>query len=88
LQLSRLFLQVQTNFKYEVALAKASKKIIYSIEIKQLRELICMDGLSGRWNQRLNKSKSHVLTEDNLSFIGRILCATHLKYLGVQILLD
>ena len=37
---------------------------------------------------RLNKSKSQVLTDDNISDIAEIPCATNVKYLGVPVHLD
>ena len=47
-----------------------------------------LDNLSGVWNLRLNKAKSQVLTEENVSDIAGIPCVTHVKYLGVPIHLD
>ena len=40
------------------------------------------------WNLRLNKTKSHVLTEENVSVIAGIPCATNVKYLGLPVHLD
>jgi hypothetical protein len=40
------------------------------------------------WNLKLNKTKSQVLTEDNITDIAGIPCATHVKYLGVPVHLD
>ena len=37
---------------------------------------------------RLNKSKSQVLTDDNIPDIAGIPCATNVKYLGVPVHLD
>ena len=37
------------------------------------------------WNLRLNKTKSQVLTEENIPDIAGIPCATHVKYLGVPV---
>ncbi len=40
------------------------------------------------WNLKLNKTKSQVLTEDNITDIAGIPCSTHVKYLGVPVHLD
>ena len=37
---------------------------------------------------RLNKTKSQVLTEENIPDIAGIPCATHVKYLGVPVHID
>ena len=47
-----------------------------------------MDNLNGVWNLRLNKTKSQVLTEENIPDIAGIPCATHVKYLGVPVHID
>jgi hypothetical protein len=47
-----------------------------------------LDGLSERWNLRLNKTKSQVLTEDTSPDIAGIPCVTQVKYLGVPVHLD
>jgi hypothetical protein len=38
-----------------------------------------LDNLNGVWNLRLNKTKSQVLTEENIPDIAGIPCATHAK---------
>ena len=47
-----------------------------------------LEGLSGRWNLRLNKTKSQVLTDDISPDIAGIPCVTQVKYLGVPVHLD
>ena len=47
-----------------------------------------LNNLSGLWNLKLNKDKSQVLTEDNIHDVAGIPCATHVKYIGVQIHLN
>jgi hypothetical protein len=47
-----------------------------------------LDSISGMWNLRLNKTKSQVLTEENIADIAGIPCVTHIKYLGVPVHLD
>jgi hypothetical protein len=40
------------------------------------------------WNLRLNKKKSEILTNENLSEIGGVRCTKVVKYLGVKVTAD
>ena len=40
------------------------------------------------WNLRLNKKKSEILTNENLSEIGGVRCTKIVKYLGVRVTVD
>jgi retron-type reverse transcriptase len=42
----------------------------------------------GSWNLKLNKSKSIILTRENINNINGIQCATNAKYLGVKLSTD
>ena len=47
-----------------------------------------LDNLNGVWNLRLNKAKSQVLTDDNITDIAGIPFANNVKYLGVPVHLE
>ena len=40
------------------------------------------------WNLRLNKKKSEILTNENLTEIGGVRCTKIVKYLGVRMSVD
>ena len=40
------------------------------------------------WNLRLNKKKSEILTNENLTEIGGVRCTKVVKYLGVRVSVD
>jgi hypothetical protein len=40
------------------------------------------------WNLRLNKKKSEILTNENLTEIGGVKCTKVFKYLGVRVSVD
>jgi hypothetical protein len=40
------------------------------------------------WNLRLNKKKSEILTNENLTEIGGVKCTKIVKYLGVRVSVD
>jgi uncharacterized protein with HEPN domain len=44
--------------------------------------------LSLQWNLRLNKKKSEIITNENLTEIGGVRCATVVKYFGVKVAID
>jgi hypothetical protein len=44
--------------------------------------------LSLQWNLRLNRKKSEILTNENLTEIGGVRCAKVVKYLGVKVAID
>jgi hypothetical protein len=44
--------------------------------------------LSLQWNLRLNKKKSEILTNEDLTEIGGVKCAKIVKYLGVRVAID
>ena len=44
--------------------------------------------LSLQWNLRLNRKKSEILTNENLTEIGGVKCAKVVKYLGVRVAID
>ena len=44
--------------------------------------------LNVRWNLRLNKKKSEILTGEKLTEIGGVRCTQQVKYLGVKVTLD
>ena len=44
--------------------------------------------LNVKWNLRLNKKKSKILTRENLQEIGEVRCTKVVKYLGVKVVAD
>ena len=44
--------------------------------------------LSLQWNLRLNKKKSEILTNEDLTEIGGVKCSKIVKYLGVKVAID
>ena len=44
--------------------------------------------LNVRWNLRLNKKKSEILTGEKIAEIGGVRCTQQVKYLGVKVTLD
>jgi hypothetical protein len=44
--------------------------------------------LSLQWNLRLNKKKSEILTNEDLTEIGGVRCTKVVKYLGVKVAID
>jgi hypothetical protein len=44
-----------------------------------------LTALQQRWNLRLNKRKSEILTKEKLQEIGGISCVKTVKYLGVRV---
>jgi hypothetical protein len=44
--------------------------------------------LETKWNLRLNKKKSEILTKEKLEHINDVKCTQSVKYLGVKVVLD
>ena len=44
--------------------------------------------LQQRWNLRLNKKKSEILTKEDIYEVGGIKCVKTVKYLGVRVTSD
>ena len=47
-----------------------------------------LTSLQRRWNLRINKKKSEILTKENIAEIGGINCTKTVKYLGVKVTCD
>ena len=47
-----------------------------------------LTSLQQRWNLRLNKKKSEILTKEDIAEIGGINCKRTVKYLGVKVTCD
>ena len=41
-----------------------------------------------KWNLRLNKKKSEILTGEEISEVGGVKCSDKVKYLGVRVAID
>ena len=47
-----------------------------------------LTALQQRWNLRLNKKKSEILTKEDIQEVGGIKCTKLVKYLGVRVTCD
>ena len=47
-----------------------------------------LTALQQRWNLRLNKKKSEILTKEDVQEVGGIKCTKTVKYLGVRVTCD
>jgi hypothetical protein len=47
-----------------------------------------MTSLQVKWNLKLNKRKSEVLTAEKIEEINGVKCSTSVKYLGVRVAVD
>ena len=52
------------------------------------KAIIEMVSLQGKYNLRLNKKKSEILTAEKIEHIGEIRCVRMVKYLGVKVNID
>jgi hypothetical protein len=47
-----------------------------------------MTSLQVKWNLKLNKRKSEILTAEKIEEINGVKCSTSVKYLGVRVAVD
>ena len=63
--------------------------LVISNSQAELTELIDeLVHLGVKWNLRLNKKKSEILTREKLEEVNGIRCTTMVKYLGVRVTVD
>jgi len=70
-------------------LAFADDMLLMTNSKEELIELIEeLAHLGIKWNLRLNKKKSEILTREKLEEVNGIRCTTMVKYLGVRVTVD
>ena len=70
-------------------LAFADDMLVLSNSKPEMAEIIrCLDNLHHDWNLRMNKTKSQILTKDQVESIEGVPCMQQVKYLGVPVHVD
>ena len=70
-------------------LAFADDMLVMSNSRQEIELIIGeLAALQQRWNLRLNKKKSEILTGEKLEEVAGIRCTTTVKYLGVKVTVD
>jgi hypothetical protein len=70
-------------------LAFADDMLVMSNSQAELTELIDeLVHLGVKWNLRLNKKKSEILTREKLEEVNGVKCTKMVKYLGVRVVVD
>ncbi len=63
--------------------------LVMSNSTAELTEIIeALAQLSIKWNLRLNKKKSEILTREKLEEVNGVRCTQMVKYLGVKVVTD
>ena len=63
--------------------------LVMSNSFADLSETIeALADLGIRWNLRLNKKKSEILTNEKLDEVNGVKCTKMVKYLGVRVVMD
>ena len=70
-------------------LAFADDMLVMTNAVGELRMAIeALESLRDKWNLRLNKKKSEILTREAVQEISGVRCTKQVKYLGVRVVLD
>ena len=70
-------------------LAFADDMLVMSYSTPELTEIIEeLAKLSTKWNLRLNKKKSEILTREKVEEVNGVKCTQMVKYLGVRVVID
>ncbi len=70
-------------------LAFADDMLVMSNSTPELTEIIEeLAKLSTKWNLRLNKKKSEILTREKVEEVNGVKCTQMVKYLGVRVVID
>jgi hypothetical protein len=70
-------------------LAFADDMLIMTNTVGELRMAIdALESLKDKWNLRLNKKKSEILTREKVEEVSGVKCTRQVKYLGVRVVLD
>ncbi len=70
-------------------LAFADDMLVMTNAVGELRMAIeALESLRDKWNLRLNKKKSEILTREAVQGISGVRCTRQVKYLGVRVVLE
>ena len=70
-------------------LAFADDMLVMSNSLREVETIINeFTALQQKWNLKLNKKKSEILTAEVLEEINGVKCSTVVKYLGVKVAID
>lgn len=70
-------------------LAFADDMLVMTNAVGELRMAIeALESLKDKWNLRLNKKKSEILTREKVEEVSGVKCTRQVKYLGVRVVLD
>jgi len=70
-------------------LAFADDMLVMSNNVAELTEIIeALAQLNTKWNLRLNKKKSEILTRVKLEEVSGVKCTKMVKYLGIRVVTD
>ena len=70
-------------------LAFADDMLVMINTVGELRMAIdALETLRDKWNLRLNKKKSEILTREAVQEVSGVRCTKQVKYLGVRVVLD
>ncbi len=70
-------------------LAFADDMLVMSNNVAELTEIIeALAQLNTKWNLRLNKKKSEILTKEKLEEVNGVKCTKMVKYLGIRVVTD
>ena len=70
-------------------LAFADDMLVMTNKLGELKMAISeLESLKDKWNFRLNKKKSEMLTRESTQEVSGVKCVKNVKYLGVRVVLD
>ncbi len=70
-------------------LAFADDMLVMTNALGELKMAISeLESLKDKWNLRLNKKKSEILTRESTLEVSGVKCVKSVKYLGVRVVLD
>jgi hypothetical protein len=70
-------------------LAFADDMLVMSNALGELKMAISgLESLKDKWNLRLNKKKSEILTRESTQEVSGVKCVKSVKYLGVKVVLE
>ena len=70
-------------------LAFADDMLVLMNALGELKVAISeLESLKDKWNLRLNKKKSEILTRESTQEVSGVKCVKNVKYLGVRVVLD
>lgn len=70
-------------------MAFADDMLVMTNAVGELRMAISeLESLKDKWNLRLNKKKSEILSRESTQEISGVKCVKSVKYLGLRVVLD